>query len=204
MGRNGYDSKRDIAIHLIQVNLNIPLLTSFFLSSDTSPLLPSKGDSKLQLISASTRAGCLRFRSTAGAKTINCQTLLFLKSSWAYGPASSLLPDSRCCKKRARYVNQKYSTSISDQWKRSVLSLPAGCTGRVARAGADCTIIERRCVLSWYLKAYAKLDLIDPVFFIPYYELYYHHVYSCLRPSIDDRFHSYENRFNYLLSLPPQ
>jgi hypothetical protein len=74
---------------------------------------------------------------------------------------------------------------------------------RVARSGADCTISERRFALSCFLKAYAKLDLIDPIFLILYRELYYRHVYSRLQPNIDDRFHSYENScelFNYLLS----
>ena len=57
--------------------------------------------------------------------------------------------------------------------------------------------------LSFCLKAYPKLDLIDPIFLILYRELYYRHVYSRLQPNIDDRFHSYENScelFNYLLS----
>jgi len=77
----------------------------------------------------------------------------------------------------------------------------------VARSGADCTISERRCALSSFLKAYSQLDLIDPIFLILflilYRELYYRHVYSRLQPNIDDRFHSYENScelFNYLLS----
>ena len=74
---------------------------------------------------------------------------------------------------------------------------------RVARSGADCTISERRFALSSFSKAYAKLDMIDPIFLILYRELYYRHVYSRLQPNIDDRFHSYENScelFNYLLS----
>ena len=74
---------------------------------------------------------------------------------------------------------------------------------RVARSRADCTISERRCALSSFLKAYSKLDLIDPIFLILYRELYYRHVYSCLQSNIDDRFHSYENScelFNYPLS----
>jgi translation initiation factor 3 subunit L len=45
--------------------------------------------------------------------------------------------------------------------------------------------------------------MIDQVFLTLYRELYYRHIYARLSPSLQDRFHSYENYcdlFNYILS----
>lgn len=45
--------------------------------------------------------------------------------------------------------------------------------------------------------------LIDQVFLTLYRELYYRHIYAHLTPTLEQRFHSYENYcdlFNYILS----
>src|SRR5215203_4955650 len=46
-------------------------------------------------------------------------------------------------------------------------------------------------------------DVIDQVFLTLYRELYYRHIYARLTPTIEHRFHSYENYcdlFNYILN----
>ncbi|KAN0120496.1 hypothetical protein V8E52_004323 [Russula decolorans] len=125
-------------------------------------------------------------------------------------PSSDLLPEGFDARYDARPERSGRENPVQNQRRRSDDAKQRHDGDNLAEITLAYDSGWNRLTEKFYAKTeWPEAEVIAPLvnegqpFLIPYRELYHRHVYSRLRPDIDDRFHSYENScelFNYLLN----